>query len=88
MITLESLASGTPVLVTPVGGLPEVVSPLSPDCVFEDTTTESIAGALAECLAGRRTVPTSEECRAYAEENFSWPVIAGRTRIVYEEAIA
>jgi glycosyltransferase involved in cell wall biosynthesis len=88
MITLESLASGTPVLVTPVGGLPEVVSPLSPDCVFEDTTTESIAGALAECLAGKRTVPTSEECRAYAEENFAWPVIAGRTRIVYEEAIA
>jgi len=87
MITLESLASGTPVIVTPVGGLPEVVRPFAPQCVLEGTTTEIIAGALCEFIRGKRELPASEACRAYAEKNFSWPVIAELTRRVYEEAM-
>ena len=87
MITLESLASGTPVLVTPVGGLPEVVQPFAPDCVLEGTTSEIIADALSACLRGTRVLPNSEACRGYAASNFSWTVIAGLTRKVYVEAI-
>jgi glycosyltransferase involved in cell wall biosynthesis len=87
MITLESLASGTPVLVTPVGGLPEVVQPFAPACVLEGTTTEIIADALCEFLLGRRALPSSDACRNYAATNFSWPVIAECTRKVYAEAI-
>jgi glycosyltransferase involved in cell wall biosynthesis len=87
MITLESLASGTPVLVTPVGGLPEVVRPFAPECVLEGITTEIIADALGEFLRGTRVLPSSHACRSYAASNFSWPVIAGLTRKVYEEAL-
>lgn len=35
LVVIEALACGTPVLVTPVGGLPEVVSGLEPRLVFE-----------------------------------------------------
>jgi glycosyltransferase involved in cell wall biosynthesis len=87
MITLESLASGTPVLVTPVGGLPEVVRPFAPECVLEGTSSEIIAEALGEFLSGKRVLPSSHACRRYAATNFAWPVIAEQTRKVYEEAL-
>lgn len=88
MITLESLASGTPVLVTPVGGLPEVIRPFAPDCVLADTTSGTIAEALADFLTGAQKLPSSDACRAYAVENFDWPVIVAKIRKVYEEALA
>jgi glycosyltransferase involved in cell wall biosynthesis len=87
LITLESLASGTPVLVTPVGGLPEVVRPLDPQCVFEDASSASMAVALIEALRGERPLPSPAACRAYAVEGFTWPRIAARVRAVYDEAV-
>ena len=87
MITLESLASGTPVLVTPVGGLPEVVQPFAPECVFRDTSTAELAGVLAEVLGGQRRLPSEEACRAYAVDRFAWPRIASEVRDVYTEAL-
>ena len=39
LVAAEALAAGTPSLVTPVGGLPEVVSGLSPDLVFASSAT-------------------------------------------------
>lgn len=87
MITLESLASGTPVFVTPVGGLPEVVQPFSPDCVFPDTEASSIGNVLADVLKGARPLPSENACRRYAVEHFSWPTIASRVKDVYTEAL-
>lgn len=87
LVTAESLAAGTPVLVTPVGGLPEAVRGLSPDLVLADATPGGIAAGLIEALDGKRALPGSEECRRYARQRFAWPAIARRTREVYEEAL-
>lgn len=87
MITLESLASGTPVLVTPVGGLPEVVQPFAPECVFTDTSTEAIGRLLTEVLTGSRPLPDDAACREYALKHFAWPLIARRIHGVYREAL-
>jgi len=88
MITLESLASGTPVLVTPVGGLPEVVANLSPALVLNGTGPQAILQGLGDALTGARLLPTADQCRQYTEDNFTWPVIAQRVREVYIEACA
>ena len=88
MITLESLASGTAVFVSPIGGLPEVIGPFAPQCVFDGTSAKEIQVALAEALCGQRSLPTAEECRQYASKNFSWPVIAERIHAVYQEALS
>ncbi len=88
MITLESLSSGTPVLVTPVGGLPEVIRPLAPECILEDTSKEAIAESLLSFLTGELALPTSDACRQYALRRYDWSVIAEQTRCVYEEALA
>ena len=87
LITLESMASGTPVLVTPVGGLPEVLEPFAPQCIFEGASAAQIADGLGEALRGARPMPTPEACRQYAVDGFSWPQITARVRRVYDEAL-
>ncbi|CAB3768491.1 glycosyltransferase family 4 protein [Paraburkholderia solisilvae] len=88
LITVESLASGTPVLVTPVGGLPEAVAGLSQDLVLPSTGADAIADGLAQALDGSLKLPDADACRAYARANFDNPVIAQRVATVYGEAIA
>lgn len=82
LVTLESLACGTPALVTPVGGLPEVLRPFSSHLVFASATTASIAAGLEEVLIGQRPLPSADACRQYAEA-FAWPIIAQKIRHVY-----
>ena len=88
LTTVESLAAGTPVLVTPEGGLPEVVSGLSPDLVMPSDAAGDIASALGDALLGNVGMPDSEACRSYAREHFTWDQVASRTRSVYEEVLA
>jgi len=87
LITAESLASGTPVLVTPVGGLPEAVAELSSDLVLSATGVEAIAEGLTAALSGTLALPDEAACRAYARTHFDSAVIARRVACVYEEAI-
>ncbi len=87
LIVAESLAAGTPAMVTPVGGLPEAVSGLSPSLVLPSTGAAAIATGLAEALSGRMVLPDARTCTEYARRHYDWPVIAERTRLVYEEAM-
>ncbi len=68
LITLESLACGTPVLVTPIGGLPEAVSGLRPDLVLPGCSRDDIAAGLDRGLAGNLAAGRLE-CRAYTEKS-------------------
>ena len=87
LIVVESLAAGTPCLVTPVGGLPEAVSGLSRALVLRATGADAIADGLGDALLGITPLPTARECVDFARKNFDWPVIAERVRLVYEEAM-
>ncbi|MGI9175066.1 MAG: glycosyltransferase family 4 protein, partial [Rhodothermales bacterium] len=88
LITVESLAAGTPVLVTPVGGLPEVVRDLAPELVFDQSDEEAIADRLTGVLRGNVKLPDAASCRCYAAKRFDWRTIAAQTRDVYEEVLA
>jgi glycosyltransferase involved in cell wall biosynthesis len=87
LITVESLAAGTPVLVTPVGGLPEAVAGLSADLVLRSTGADAIAEGVQAVLDGSLVMPAGDACRAYARDNFDNAVIARRVAQVYSEAI-
>jgi glycosyltransferase involved in cell wall biosynthesis len=88
LTVIESLAAGTPVLVTPVGGLPETLRGLDPALVLSGKTPGELADGIVAALSGRLNLPTSATCTAYARRNFDWPVIAWRTRGVYDEALS
>ena len=87
LITVESLAAGTPALVTPVGGLPEVVRDLSGSLILADTHPITLGEHLTAALRGDMSLPSDTECQAYVRAHFDWPVIAARTRAVYEEVV-
>jgi glycosyltransferase involved in cell wall biosynthesis len=88
LVAAESLAAGTPSMVTPVGGLPDVVSGLGSQWVLPGTSAAELADAMAAFLKGRLAACSPQACANYARNNFSWPIISRRVRGVYEEALA
>lgn len=86
LITVESLAAGTPCVVTPVGGLTDVVAPFTPQLVAGSPGAADVADVLARALLGRLALPTPAQCERYARDGFDWPVVAARVRGVYEAA--
>jgi glycosyltransferase involved in cell wall biosynthesis len=88
LITVESMAAGTPVLVTDVGGLPEVVRDLSASMIMPDARPETLAGAIGDVLSGRLVLPSADACRRFVEARYTWPVVARKTLAVYEEVLA
>jgi glycosyltransferase involved in cell wall biosynthesis len=79
---VESLACGTPVLCTPVGGMPEILEPFSPDLITSSTTASAIAEKLEDILLGKLPIPSQEDCRQYTLNNFNWQKIALQVRSV------
>ena len=88
LTTVESLAAGTPCVVTPVGGLTDVVAPFAPQLVTDSPSAPSVADVLALALRGELALPDAARCEAYARDRFDWPVVAARVRGVYELARA
>ncbi|MCX5933467.1 MAG: glycosyltransferase family 4 protein [Pseudanabaena sp. LacPavin_0818_WC45_MAG_42_6] len=87
LIVIESLAAGTPVLGTPIGGIPEILRPFSPDLVLEGSSSNQLAQGISEALSGQRKIPSAEECQAYVKQNYDWQVIAAQMKSVYEQVI-
>ncbi|MEM6784567.1 MAG: glycosyltransferase, partial [Bacteroidota bacterium] len=87
LITIESLAAGTPVLVTPIGGLPETVRGLDASLILDDAEPATVADALGGALTGARPLPDAGACQAYVRATFDWPVIAAKTAEVYRSVV-
>lgn len=85
LIALEALAAGTPVLVSPVGGLPEVVADLDKRLILPAAERGPIADGLEAALY-RGQVPSSAACLSHAQR-FDWKAIAARLRDAYARAL-
>ena len=86
LTTVESLACGTPVLVTPVGGLTEVIRPFAPSCILSGASPDQIAEGLNAYLAGELPLPAAADCVAYVQKNFIWEKVARKVLTIYDDA--
>lgn len=82
LVLLESMASGTPALCTPVGGMPDVLSPFCPELIISGTDSEAIGQHIIDLLKGNIALPTRAACRDYVMKNFDWQTVAIRVREV------
>lgn len=87
LVAAEALAAGTPVLVTPTGGLPEVVAPLAPELVMASSEPRDLASAIGAALTGRLPLPDAGACRAYARERFDPAAANRRIAEIYREVL-
>ncbi len=86
LITLESLACGTPTLVTNVGGLGEVPGALSADLVVPSEDVAALASRAIDFLSGARVLPSPSACRLHAEQ-FSWAAAVRGYETVFDVAL-
>ncbi|MEA2684642.1 MAG: hypothetical protein QOK05_2970 [Chloroflexota bacterium] len=86
LVVLESLASGTPVVVSDAGGLPEAVIGLDPSLVVPAGDAGALAARINAAADGSRPLPARDDCRRFAEA-FSWPAVARRNQDVYAAAV-
>jgi glycosyltransferase involved in cell wall biosynthesis len=78
LITVESLASGTPVVGTREGGTAEILMPFSPQLVVAPGDAPALASAVLGALDGRLAVPDPAGCRRYALERYGWGGVLDR----------
>jgi glycosyltransferase involved in cell wall biosynthesis len=84
LIAAESLACGCPVLVTPVGALPEVVKELDANLIAKDSSPEAIAEKIKYYFQNDH-LPKSETCRNYALEKFSWDKAYNKIICIFDQ---
>ncbi len=78
LVTIESLACGTPVVATPVGASPEILNKLGKNFLFKDSTPEAIAEGINNWLLQGFSPDIRKRCMNYCIDNFS------QKRICYE----
>jgi glycosyltransferase involved in cell wall biosynthesis len=83
--TAEALASGTPVIGTPVGATAELLNPLEPAMVTAGTSPAQLREGIERVLA-LAGPELRERCRQYALEELSWESTVVRWEAALEEA--
>jgi len=82
-VLLESMATGTPVIASPVDGTPEVVAEPAGGVLMEDRSASAIVKGVR---ALEQDMPSREATRAYAEK-FDWDATSQGQLDIFERAI-
>lgn len=71
LVVLESLACGTPVVATDVGGIPEALAGLDASLIVPVADEAALTDRLLDACLNPASLPDPSRCRAHAER-FTW----------------
>lgn len=83
-MVLEAMACGTPVLATPVGGIPEVIKDGKTGFIMEDNSPECIAKNIIRVLNHPNLEEITRNARALIERKYTYGVTVERYRKILE----
>lgn len=79
VVLLEALASGTPVIGSDVGGIPDIIEDGKTGLLVAQKQPGQLANAMIKMLSDKKLrIGTVRNSAALLQKNFSWEVIAGR----------
>ena len=81
-IMLEAMACGTPVLATPVGGIPDIIKDGETGFLMENNSPEGIAENVIRALAHPNINEITKNARALIEENYNYQAAVDGYRII------
>lgn len=88
LVVLEAMASGTPVVCSRVGGLPEIVEDGTTGLLVEPGDVDALRDALDRVLRDRALAERlGRSARERALERFSWDACADRCLAAYDEIL-
>ncbi|AHV95889.1 glycosyltransferase family 4 protein [Paenibacillus sabinae] len=87
LITAEALASGLPVMATPIGGNREILQNFRPELLFKSSSAADMAEGISHMLGNRRLLPSREECREHVLERYTWEHVADQVEAVFREVM-
>ena len=83
MVTLESLASGTPVVGTRSGAIPEILNDPAVGVLFDYSDgARGLCEALKQCIELAKDPGTTRRCRNFAEK-YSWEAVGPKYEQMY-----
>ena len=88
LVTAEALASGLPVIGTPVGATKEILALVDQDLLFEGTSPECLAKGMEHFLNNPEYYSQLKfKCRETAETNYSWEKVTDQTEQEFIKSI-
>lgn len=82
IVALEGMACGTPVLATPVGGVPDVIRDEENGFILRDNSTEHIADSVVKALEHPRLEEIARAAYASVERDFTYQAATEKYRII------
>lgn len=88
LATIEALAVGKPVIGTPIGATPEILTPIDVNLLTSGTTPDALAERLLYWLEHQsRWEDLGQRCRTYAEEHYSSRRVAQQLEAMFQALI-
>lgn len=78
LIVLEALAFGLPIISSDAGAIPELMSPILPDCIVPAGDVAKLRKKVQDFLTGALDIPSSQKLLGYVKSRFSFEVVEPR----------